>query len=290
MVEIGGAFFTFSSNESINATSWSAIASASNAYLALTPSGTAGSQIVTASWVTDTPIWSESKQGWYSSAASIIRVIGAAYKVTATQQEKKSLFGQCKFQGKVDLLTSGSGSWIVPGGVLRLLVSCVGGGGGGGGADTDATAYANGGGGGGTIICAGLKQEMNVIPGQSISYSVGAGGLGSASGASPSAGGDGGNSTFGSLVGYGGGGGGRGTSGAGIGGTGAAGGFGACGDTPPYDSGVHVGGGGGGAGGRGATVNNVATAGGYGGGGGGACGQVVGSGANGGSGIIIIEY
>jgi hypothetical protein len=108
-VEIGGAFFNFPAQETINASSWSAIASAANAYLALTPSGTAGSQILTASWVANVPVWSESKQGWYASAGSITRVIGSAYKVSATQQETKTLYVKGRdriFTKKIEI-----GSW-----------------------------------------------------------------------------------------------------------------------------------------------------------------------------------
>ena len=63
-VEIASAFFTFTSDETINASSWTAIATGSTAFITLTPSGTAGSQIVTAAFTTDAPVWSTSKQGW----------------------------------------------------------------------------------------------------------------------------------------------------------------------------------------------------------------------------------
>jgi hypothetical protein len=118
-VEIGGAFFTFASNETINATSWSAIASAANAYLALTPSGTAGSQIVSASWVADVPVWSESKQAWYASASSIVRVIGSVYKYTATQQETKTLY--VKGRDRIFTKYFNIGPWNMDDGALETI-------------------------------------------------------------------------------------------------------------------------------------------------------------------------
>jgi hypothetical protein len=97
-VEIGGTFFLCTVEETINASSWTAITTAATAYLALTPSGTAGSQILTASWLNYAPVWSESKQGWYASAGSITRVIGSAYKVSATQQDMKYLYAFGRFR------------------------------------------------------------------------------------------------------------------------------------------------------------------------------------------------
>jgi hypothetical protein len=95
-VEIAGAFFTFGSDETPLASTWTNLISvASTGYIALTPSGTAGSQIVSASWVTaGNVVWSESKQGYYTSAASNIRVIGSAYKTSATQYDYKRILTQ----------------------------------------------------------------------------------------------------------------------------------------------------------------------------------------------------
>ena len=90
-VEIAGAFFLFSSEESV--TGLSAIATAATAYVALMPSGTAGSQIVSASWTATAPTWSESKQGWYTSTDSVIRVIGGGVKTGAAAMEPKFLYG-----------------------------------------------------------------------------------------------------------------------------------------------------------------------------------------------------
>lgn len=79
----------------------------------------------------------------------------------------------------VEILT-GSGSWVVPAGISRVIAIVVGGG--GGGADT-----AKGGGGGGTSI-----GFLEVVPATSIGYVVGTGGTGGA--ASPT--GDGVDSVF----------------------------------------------------------------------------------------------
>jgi hypothetical protein len=93
VVEIAGAYFTFAGDENINASSWTAIATGSTAYIALTPSGTAGSQIVTASYLGTAPIWRDDLQGWYASAASNVRVIGSVYKAEATNYGPKYLYG-----------------------------------------------------------------------------------------------------------------------------------------------------------------------------------------------------
>jgi hypothetical protein len=90
-IEIASAFFNFSSDTLPNASSWTAITTATTAYLGLTPSGTAGSQIISASWLSYAPTWSTSKQGWYSSTASNIRVVASAYKAGPTSYSNKSL-------------------------------------------------------------------------------------------------------------------------------------------------------------------------------------------------------
>lgn len=61
-VEIGGALFGFSANESI--TGWGSIANDSDVYIKLTVSGTS----VTASFTTSAPSWDTAKQGWYSGS------------------------------------------------------------------------------------------------------------------------------------------------------------------------------------------------------------------------------
>ena len=75
-----------------------------------------------------------------------------------------------------EVFTSGSGSWTVPSGVKSVKVTMIGAGGGGGGSDKLGSKNVNEGGGGGGGAC--TQFTMNVTPGQSISYSIGSGGLG----------------------------------------------------------------------------------------------------------------
>lgn len=125
--------------------------------------------------------------------------------------------------------SSGSGNWTVPSGVTSVTLLAVGGGGGG-----EAAGGGNGGGGGGTIS----RTSYSVTPGASISYSVGAGGVG----------GNGGNTTFDGLIAYGG------VAGNGTPGTGGGGDFtGGTGAAPV----MGVPGGGGSSAGRAANGNNA---------------------------------
>lgn len=95
-VEISNAYFLADSDVTPNASSWTAITTATTAYLALTPSGTAGSQIITASWVSTLPSWDTAKQGWYTTAPSTIRVVASAYKGGTSSYWQKRLinYGQ----------------------------------------------------------------------------------------------------------------------------------------------------------------------------------------------------
>ncbi|HUW45692.1 MAG TPA: hypothetical protein VMW50_07845 [Dehalococcoidia bacterium] len=94
-IEIAGAFFKASEIITPNASSWTAIATASTAYLGLTPSGTAGTQILSAAWISTAPVWATDKQGWYSSAGSNIRAVASAYKAAgATAQSEKTLYNK----------------------------------------------------------------------------------------------------------------------------------------------------------------------------------------------------
>jgi hypothetical protein len=99
---------------------------------------------------------------------------------------------------------AGSGVFIVPAGVTTLYFSgSAGGAGGGGGSSavtTSSTATCGGGGGAGQSV---IRQQLNVSPGQSISYMVGnggSGGAGSNTGSNAPSGTAGGNTTFGTLV------------------------------------------------------------------------------------------
>ena len=59
----------------------------------MTPSGTAGSQILRAKYAQAAPVFSTSKQGWYSSAASIVRHVAGVYKESATQYKNAFVMG-----------------------------------------------------------------------------------------------------------------------------------------------------------------------------------------------------
>lgn len=89
IVEIAGAFFQFTVDET--PTGWSAISTGSTAYIALTASGTAGSQIVDASYTGTAPTWRDDMQGWYASAASSVRIVASIYKNSATSYLKKKI-------------------------------------------------------------------------------------------------------------------------------------------------------------------------------------------------------
>lgn len=102
-VEIAGAFFHFATDCAPNASSWTAITTGTTAYLSLTPSGSAGTQIVSASYIVGPPVWSTSKQGWYASAGSVDRVIGSAYKVGPTSYQNKTIYATPSQGDKYDL-------------------------------------------------------------------------------------------------------------------------------------------------------------------------------------------
>ena len=106
-VEVAGAFFTFSSDESINATSWTAISTGDTAYITLTPSGTAGSQILTAAWTSTAPAWSTSKQGYYASAGSDVRVCGGCIKkgTSGSEYDKKWIYNKRSGESNVTPMT-----------------------------------------------------------------------------------------------------------------------------------------------------------------------------------------
>jgi len=77
---------------------------------------------------------------------------------------------------QVFLTTAGPSIWAVPDGVYRILVTMIGGGGAGAGVDVQTDLGGGGGGAGATRIVL-----IEVTPGQSWGYTVGAGGAGSAS-------------------------------------------------------------------------------------------------------------
>jgi hypothetical protein len=79
------------------------------------------------------------------------------------------------------LLTSGT-SWTIPVNVYRIKVTLIGGGGGSAGCAiaSASTNHIGGGGGGGAGVCIGF---YNVVPGDTLTYTIGAGGTGGAAGA-----------------------------------------------------------------------------------------------------------
>jgi len=91
-VEISGSYFKASVDIVPNATSWTAITGVL-AYLTLTPSGSAGEQVLDAAWSSVHPVWSTSKQGWYASAASTIRYVAVCEKLGATSCGAKKVLG-----------------------------------------------------------------------------------------------------------------------------------------------------------------------------------------------------
>jgi hypothetical protein len=88
-IEIASGFFTFASNETPQTSTWTAITTGNTAYITLTPSGTAGSQSITAKWSDTVPEWSSTKQGWYLTTGSVIRYIGGCYKNGGTSYQRK---------------------------------------------------------------------------------------------------------------------------------------------------------------------------------------------------------
>src|SRR5690349_7332039 len=90
----------------------------------------------------------------------------------------------------VSFTTVGANTWVVPGGVTRILVDGCGGGGGGAGGQANASTSGGGGGGGGF----GVNQyPLDVTPGSTLTIGIGSAG---SLGAAGSNGSNGGNSTI----------------------------------------------------------------------------------------------
>ena len=85
-----------------------------------------------------------------------------------------------------------SGTFVVPEGVHKILVTAAGGGGGGGGYNTDQAG--GGGGGGGSCV---LRRPFAVTPGQEIAITIGSGG---SAGSADKNGGSGGSTVIGDLL------------------------------------------------------------------------------------------
>jgi len=97
--EQAGAFFLVSSDETPNASSWTAVTTAYSAFILATPAGSAGNQTISLSYTVDAPIWSDSKIGWYSSAGSNIRALAHVYKSGTTSYARKGLLQQASHAG-----------------------------------------------------------------------------------------------------------------------------------------------------------------------------------------------
>ena len=87
-IEIAGAFFKADSDVAI--LDWASITTGLSCYIALTPSGSAGSQTLAASFTTIAPVWVTDKNGWYASAASSVRYVGSVYKNSETEYLAKT--------------------------------------------------------------------------------------------------------------------------------------------------------------------------------------------------------
>lgn len=120
-----------------------------------------------------------------------------------------------------------SGTFVVPPGWVGLEYDIIGAGGGGGGgkqaAVSTGVAHTGGAGGGGASrrIRRMLLADTSLAAGGTIAYTIGAAGTAGAGGTSPTAGGNGGNTTFNGDTAYGGGGGDAGSTAQSIGGAGA---------------------------------------------------------------------
>ncbi len=86
-IEIANAFFLADSNITPNATSWTLVGTGNTAYIILTPSGSAGSQVLSAAYTATAPVWSLSKGAWYGSAASLTRYVAGVTKTSPTQYD-----------------------------------------------------------------------------------------------------------------------------------------------------------------------------------------------------------
>jgi len=86
VVELGGALFEFSTDETL--TGFAGLGNRSRAFLELTVSGSS----ITGAWTATVPTWDDDKQGWYTTTK---RVVATAWKDgSGNQTNKRLLFGQ----------------------------------------------------------------------------------------------------------------------------------------------------------------------------------------------------
>jgi hypothetical protein len=90
IAEIAGSIFNFATAETIDASTWTAIATASDVYVKLVTSGTS----VLAEFTTTAPTWRDDYQGFYGSAASVERWIGGLYKTGTSTYDNKFLYSR----------------------------------------------------------------------------------------------------------------------------------------------------------------------------------------------------
>jgi hypothetical protein len=128
------------------------------------------------------------KRGRVIGGTNPSTLAGAGITDALTATQTKQLF---PFRAQVIFGTPGVYSWVVPDGVFKIYVKVTGAGGGG----RNSSLYGGGGGGGG--VAEGM---LNVTPGQIISITVGAGGLGAVYSVSDGVGTSGGSSAFGEYM------------------------------------------------------------------------------------------
>lgn len=90
-LEVADALFQWTTDEVPQASTWTSITTTSTVYMVCTPSGSAGSQILTTSYTTTVPTWVAGKYGWYASAASNTRAIAQLTKGGETAYNNKAL-------------------------------------------------------------------------------------------------------------------------------------------------------------------------------------------------------
>ena len=128
------------------------------------------------------------KRGRVIGGTNPSTLAGAGITDALTATQTKMLF---PFRGHVSFDTPGVFPWVVPDGVYKVYAKVIGAGAGG----RNSSLYGGGGGGGG--VAEGL---VDVTPGQIISITVGAGGLGAVYSVSDGVGGSGGSSAFGEYM------------------------------------------------------------------------------------------
>lgn len=103
-VEIGSAWFNFTSDTTPGAASWTAVGTGNVAYITCLPAGSAGAQTLTVDYSDTAPVWSDSKQGWYLSAGSIMRYVAGVTKTSAAQYDDAFILGNAQWftQNKFD--------------------------------------------------------------------------------------------------------------------------------------------------------------------------------------------